>query len=68
MQVGDFNNDGKPDLVVAAGCENIYFCGETDSGILVYLGNGDGTFQYPNAAFGFGNSLRAISVGDFIAI
>jgi hypothetical protein len=65
VQVGDVNNDGKPDLVVAAGCENIYFCGETGNGILVYLGNGDGTFQYPNAAFGFGNSLRAISVGDF---
>ena len=32
----DFNGDGKPDVAVA-----------TDSAILVFIGNGDGTFQSP---------------------
>ena len=36
---GDFNNDGKPDLVVGAGA--------TTSDITLRLGNGDGSFQAP---------------------
>jgi hypothetical protein len=38
LSVGDFNHDGKLDLVGA---------GSTGSGLAVYLGNGDGTFQVP---------------------
>ena len=36
MAVGDFNGDGKPDLVVANYDSNT---------VSVLLGNGDGTFQ-----------------------
>ena len=35
LATGDFNNDSKPDLVVA---------NNTDNTIMVFLGNGDGTF------------------------
>ena len=55
--VGDFNGDGKPDVVSICGWE-----------IDVALGNGDGTFQYPiKNTFTFpGNyTPRAIAVGDF---
>jgi hypothetical protein len=38
---GDFNNDGKPDYIVAGGATN------TD--LTLYLGNGDGTFQAPRS-------------------
>lgn len=37
--VGDFNNDGKLDLVIATG----------DSKLLVYLGQGNGSFQAPKS-------------------
>lgn len=52
VAVGDLNQDGKPDLIVAANTE-------TD----IYLGNGDGTFQlsasYP------GHEVFSVAVGDF---
>src|SRR5207245_2090884 len=48
---GDFNADGKVDILVSAG-----------NGTLVLLGNGDGTFQTPIAARG--TSLSAS--GDFL--
>jgi hypothetical protein len=42
--VGDFNNDGKPDLAFALG--DCATC--TPNSISLVLGNGDGTFQQPN--------------------
>ncbi|MGO4884880.1 MAG: FG-GAP repeat domain-containing protein [Bryobacteraceae bacterium] len=55
VAIGDFNNDGKPDLAVAL----------NDSGeVAVLLGNGDGTFQ-PPVTFAVGSSPDAVAVGDF---
>jgi FG-GAP-like repeat/Abnormal spindle-like microcephaly-assoc'd, ASPM-SPD-2-Hydin len=56
LAVGDFNGDGKPDLVVDSGAP---FVG-------IALGNGDGTFKAPQA--GFVTSLLSVDhsvVGDF---
>jgi len=54
--VGDFNGDGKPDLVVA-NC-----CGDTD--MSYFLGNGDGTFG-PETPFNGGASPLFVATADF---
>jgi hypothetical protein len=62
--IGDFNKDGKPDLVVTA-------CGQNPNAtlicqLLVYLGNGDGTFSQSAAILE--DSLYLFSepvIGDF---
>ncbi len=55
LAVGDFNHDGKLDLAVAIPGE-----------LLVYLGNGDGTFESAPFQLAFGNSdfPEAAFVGD----
>ena len=63
---GDFNRDGKLDLVVsnygnADNYDPAYFVATTVS---VLLGNGDGTFQAPQA-FEAGSGPNAVAVGDF---
>jgi len=47
--LGDFNHDGKLDLAIAcgAGPRGQGNCGTSGWGVLVALGNGDGTFQSP---------------------
>ncbi len=53
--IGDFDGDGKQDIAVASGSE-----------VLVYLGNGDGTFQGPQIeGLGFNTSTNQLVVGDF---
>jgi hypothetical protein len=52
---GDFNGDGKLDLVVAD---------ETGSAVLVLLGKGDGTFQ-PSISAAVGSDPAAMVAGDF---
>ena len=52
IALGDFNNDGKPDLVVTDG-----------DGFTVSLGNGDGTFQKP--MFHSTGLSYYLAVGDF---
>jgi hypothetical protein len=66
VAVGDFNGDGKLDLVVSDGCAEITFngCADTSGSVSVLLGNGDGTFQ---AAVNYATapSALAVVVGDF---
>jgi hypothetical protein len=61
--VGDFNNDGNPDIVAL---DQYSGCG-TSSGdcILVFLGNGDGTFQTPPLVTSADTSLDEFVIGDF---
>ncbi len=44
IAVGDFNGDAIPDVVVTRGQGG----GDRHNSVLVFLGNGDGTFQPPN--------------------
>jgi hypothetical protein len=46
LVVGDFNGDGKPDLVIADRGQ-LQFGVFTGSGLSILLGNGDGTFSVP---------------------
>ena len=55
IQVSDFNNDAKTDVVVVNG-----------SGATVFLGNGDGTLGTP-ANYGGSNFATSVAVGDFNA-
>ena len=51
LATGDFNHDGKPDLVTSAGTETE-----------LLLGNGDGTFQAPLAVFDVEGSIAVDDV------
>ena len=54
VAVGDFNHDGKLDLVAANSGSNT---------VSILLGNGDGTFQ-PQVAYAVGNDPVSVAVGD----
>ncbi len=68
IAVGDFNGDGKPDIVTT----NFMTTGAppripgfiVDSYVWVYLGNGDGTFQ-AGTRYGAGIGPSSVVVGDF---
>jgi hypothetical protein len=60
--VGDFNGDGKPDLVVAN--EGSFGDFYTDSTIRLLLGKGDGTFQ-DAVKYGAAVGVASLAVGDF---
>jgi hypothetical protein len=57
IAVGDFNGDGKLDIVVVYGFN--------DARVGVLLGNGDGTFQEPFKSTVAGVQGGSIAVGDF---
>jgi len=61
LATGDFNNDGKQDIAVLVSTK--YGGGSSDE-VLVYLGNGTGSFEsFPSYPVGVGAS--AITTGDF---
>jgi hypothetical protein len=63
MATGDFNGDGKADLVVIpSNCMTTPTC--LPGNALVLIGNGDGTFQSP-VAYTVGLQPRGVVVGDF---
>ncbi len=68
IHYGDFNKDGKMDILVGASCSPVYLpaCPGNGNPVVVYLGNGDGTFQAPlMSGGGIPPELRATVVGDF---
>lgn len=60
IAVGDFNGDGKPDLAVA---DNGTFMSDP-GGVMVLLGRGDGTFQFP-ISYLAGTNPTALVAADF---
>jgi hypothetical protein len=55
IAVGDFNNDGIPDLAVAY---------DISRSLRIYLSKGDGIFQYAGG-YEFGANPNSLAVGDF---
>jgi hypothetical protein len=65
VAVGDFNGDGKLDLVAAGyGLEYAGYYIPYDQDVRVLLGNGDGTFL-PAQSFPAGGVPTSVAVGDF---
>jgi len=63
VATGDFNRDGKTDLVVANQCQSGGNCNNGSVGVL--LGNGDGTFQTAKNYVSGGNNTASVAVSDF---
>jgi hypothetical protein len=66
VAVGDFNGDGKPDIVTTNFYQQAIRSGGRiiESDVRVLLGNGDGTFQHAEP-FAAASGPWAVAVGDF---
>jgi Bacterial Ig-like domain (group 3)/FG-GAP-like repeat len=60
IKIADLNGDGKADLVVT----NLFYNGSTEGGVIVLLGNGDGTFQPAVEYDSGGLEARNVAVAD----
>ncbi|MBI3414251.1 MAG: VCBS repeat-containing protein [Verrucomicrobia bacterium] len=54
VAVGDFNGDGRPDIVV----------GHSSAGVVMLIGEGDGSFR-PRRFFSTGGGVNSVVIGDF---
>jgi hypothetical protein len=62
VEIGDFNGDGKPDLLILNQCVSDSDC--TQGTVAVLLGNGDGTYQ-PASVSNTGAVPSLAVIGDF---
>jgi hypothetical protein len=63
--VGDFNNDGIPDMATANFCGSNYNCDASSSTVSIFIGKGDGTFE-PQVAYDAGVlGAQGLVVHDF---
>jgi hypothetical protein len=62
VAVGDLNQDGNADLVVANGCQSTSQC--TNGIVGVLLGNGDGTFQAAQSYASGGVVASSVTIAD----
>ena len=61
-EIGDFNGDGKSDLLISNECVSDADC--TQGSVAVLLGNGDGSYQ-PALVSNTGAVLASVTIGDF---
>lgn len=62
---GDFNNDGKLDLIVQGGLGPVGSPGSSEYGLTLLLGNGDGSFQPPVVIGSTSTLISSMAVADF---